>query len=260
MGSSNTENKIVTKNVYPINKITLKTPFIWLRKGVKDIQKAPLPSLLYGLAFALIGLALVLLASKNPIWSASFMATFFLIGPFLAVGLYQLSRQIEEGKQPCLLDSITSIRENIVPLGIFVTVLGFAIMIWMRIAALVAGIYFDNVDLIAKGWVVLITSEQSLEFIAFFTLFGFFIANLAFSISVVAIPMIIHRKVDFLTAITTSLRTVIKNPLPLLVWAILIVVLIHLGFLAAFIGLMVAFPIIGHASWHAYRDLVGDIE
>ena len=250
----------IVKKQYPINKITLTTPFDWIKKGWQDIKAAPIPSLLYGLAFGLIGLALVLLAASNPIWSASFMATFFLIGPFLAVGLYELSRQIETGEKPCLLDSITSIRKNIVPLGIFVVVLGFVIMIWMRIAALVAGIYFDNVDLIAKGWTVLVTSEQSYEFIAFFTLFGFFIANLAFSISVVAIPMIIHRQVDFLTAITTSLRAVIKNPLPLLVWAILIVVLIHLGFFSLFIGLMIAFPLIGHASWHAYRDLVGDME
>ena len=69
--------------------------------------------------------------------------------------------------------------------------------------------------------------------------------------------MIIHRKVDFLTAITTSLRTVIKNPIPLLVWAILIVVLIHLGFFTLFIGIAITFPVIGHASWHAYRDLIG---
>lgn len=253
-------NISTVKKLYPIKKITLTTPFSWLQKGWQDIKTAPIPSLLYGLTFGLIGLALVLLATNNPIWSASFIATFFLVGPFLAVGLYKLSQQIEIGEKPCLLGSISSIRKNIVPLGIFIVVLGFVMMIWMRIAALVAGIYFDNIDLISKGWTVLFTSEQSLEFIAFFTLFGFFIANLAYSISVVAIPMIIDRQVDFLTAITTSLRAVVKNPLPLLVWAILIVVLIHLGFFALFIGLMVAFPLIGHASWHAYRDLVGDIE
>ena len=258
MESSNAKNVTTVKKLYPIKKITLTTPFSWVKRGWSDLKSAPLPSLLYGLAFGLIGLALVLLASNNPIWSASFMAAFFLVGPFLAVGLYELSRQIEDGEKPCLLDSIASIRKNIVPLGIFVVVLGFVIMIWMRIAALVAGIYFDNVDLIAKGWTVLLTNEQSIEFVAFFTLFGFFIANLAYSISVVAIPMIIHRQVDFLTAITTSLRAVIKNPLPLLVWAILIVVLIHIGFFTLFIGLAVVFPIIGHASWHAYRDLVGE--
>lgn len=258
MESSNTEKITTVKPQYSVRKIELSTPFTWVKKGINDLKAAPIPSILYGLSFALIGLALVFLAANNPIWSASFMAAFFLIGPFLAVGLYQLSEQIEKGEKPCLLDSLSSIKQNLVPLGIFVVVLGFVIMIWMRIAALVAGIYFDNVDLIAKGWTILLTNEQSVEFLVFFTFFGFFIANLAFSISVVAIPMIIHRQVDFLTAITTSLRAVIKNPLPLLVWAILIVVLIHIGFFVAFIGLAVTFPIIGHASWHAYRDLVAD--
>ena len=256
MDSSSTKKIVAVKQKYPVRKVGMSAPIGWVKKGFQDMKSAPVPSLLYGLSFALVGLALVFLASNNPIWSASFMAAFFLIGPFLAVGLYHLSQQIEDGEKPCLMDSISSIRKNIVPLGIFVVVLGFIIMIWMRIAALVAGIYFDNVDLIAKGWSVLFTSGQSVEFLVFFTFFGFFIANLAFSISVVAIPMIIHRQVDFLTAITTSLRAVIKNPLPLLVWAVLIVVLIHVGFLAAFIGLAITFPIIGHASWHAYRDLV----
>ncbi len=258
MGTSNTTKLVAVTQQHPVQKIELSTPFEWIKKGFQDLKMTPVPSLLYGLGFALIGLVLIFVAANNPIWSASLVATFFLVGPFLAVGLYHLSRQIEEGEDPCLLDSLSSIKENIVPLGIFVTVLGFIMMIWMRIAALVAGVYFGNVDLIAKGWTIILTNEQSIEFIAFFTLFGFFIANIAFSISLVAIPMIMHRKVDFLTAITTSLRAVVKNPLPLLVWAILIVVLIHLGFFAAFIGLAVTFPIIGHASWHAYRDLVGD--
>jgi len=92
----------------------------------------------------------------------------------------------------------------------------------------------------------------------FFTIFGFFIAQIAFSISVVSIPMLLHRKVDVITAITTSLRVVLKNPIPMLIWAIIIVTLINLGFVLAFIGLAVTLPVIGHASWHAYRDLVGD--
>ncbi len=258
MRSQNTKTLSRVKQRYPINNIDISTPFTWVKKGYHDFRNAFIPSLLYGLIFTVIGLVLLYLASNNPVWSALLLATFFLVGPFLAVGLYHLSRQIEEGEEePCLLDSISSIRENIVPLGIFVVVLGFIIMIWMRIAALVAGVYFDNVELISKGWTVILHNEQSIEFLAFFTLFGFLIANLAYSISLVAIPMIIHRKVDFLTAITTSLRTVIKNPIPLLVWAILIVVLIHLGFFTLFIGIAITFPVIGHASWHAYRDLIG---
>ena len=150
------------------------------------------------------------------------------------------------------------IRENIVSLGFFVVLLGILLMIWLRISALIAGVFFNDVDLVIKGWTVLFDGGRSIEFLLFFTFFGFFIAQLAFSISVVSIPMLLHRKVHVITAITTSLRVVMKNPLPMLVWAILIVTLINLGMLFAFIGLTVALPIIGHASWHAYRDLVGE--
>jgi uncharacterized membrane protein len=257
MNSVNTET-LPVRPAYRICKVNNSAPFDWVKKGIHDVKTAPLPSLLYGLLFALIGLLLLFLASNNPIWSASIISAFFLVGPFLAVGLYHISQQIEAGDKPCLLDSLSAIGKNAKQLGLFVVVLGFIIMIWMRIAALVAGIYFDNIDLIAKGWSVLLDSSQSVEFLLFFTVFGFLIANLAYSISVVAIPMIIHRQVDVLTAIITSLRAVIKNPIPLLIWAILIVVFIHLGFFALFIGVAVSFPIIGHASWHAYRDLVID--
>ena len=145
-----------------------------------------------------------------------------------------------------------------VALGFFVVVLGILLMIWLRISALVAGIFFNDIELITQGWAVLFDGSRSIEFILFFAFFGFFIAQLVFSISVVSIPMLLDRKVDVITAIATSLRVVIKNPLPMLVWAILIVALISLGMLFAFIGLTITLPIIGHASWHAYRELVED--
>lgn len=250
-------NHAIIKPPIDVRKVKITAPFGWLKLGLSDLKKAKIPSLLYGLVFALFGLFLVFVAAKNPIWSAALTTSFLLTGPFLAIGLYDLSRQIEEGEKPCLLDSIKIIRQNLVNLGIFVVVLGFLLMMWFRIAALIAGIFFNDVELITKGWSVLFDGGRSVEFMAFFAFFGFFIAQLAFSISVVSIPMLLHRKVDIITAITTSLRVVIKNPLPMLVWAILIVVLISLGMAFAFIGLTITLPIIGHASWHAYRDLVG---
>ncbi|MCK5725655.1 MAG: DUF2189 domain-containing protein [Thiotrichaceae bacterium] len=241
-----------------INKVSIKAPLNWLSKGLDDLKTSKIPSLVYGFTFAIIGLLLVFFAKNNPVWSAAMISAFLLMGPFLAIGLYDLSRQIEEGKKPCLLDSIKIIRGNLINIGIFVVALGFLLMVWLRIAALVAGIYFDNVELITKGWGILFSEEHSIEFLMFFTVFGFFIAQLVFSISVVSIPMLLHRKVDVVTAVTTSIRVVITNPLPMFVWAVLIVALVHIGLLFFFIGLTVMLPIIGHASWHAYRELVTD--
>lgn len=247
---------VTTKRLVHINKVDILAPFEWLAHGFSDLKKAKIPSLVYGLVFAVIGLLLVFIGSKNPIWSAALTTAFLLTGPFLAIGLYDLSRQIEVGDKPCLLDSIKIIKANLINLGIFATVLGFLLMIWLRIAALIAGIFFNDVELITKGWSVLFSEGRSVEFMVFFTFFGFFIAQLAFSISVVSIPMLLHRKVDIITAIVTSLRVVIKNPLAMLVWAIIIVAFIGIGMALAFIGLMVTLPIVGHASWHAYRELV----
>lgn len=254
------ENQIQTTYKPPIevNKVDVMAPLGWLSKGISDLKTAKLPSLIYGLSFAVIGIFLFFTASKNPVWSAALTSAFLLLGPFLAIGLYDLSRQIEEGKKPCLKQSIQKIRDNLVGLGFFAVLLGIILMIWLRISALIAGIFFNDIELITKGWAVLLDGSRSIEFLLFFTLFGFLIAQLVFSISVVSIPMLLHRKVDVVTAITTSLRVVIKNPLPMLVWAIIIVLLINLGMLFAFIGLTVTLPIIGHASWHAYKELVGN--
>ncbi len=256
MTKTEAENSISRVKKYKVNRIGLMTPFKWLKEGFGDLKKALVPSLVYGLIFALVGLFLVFVATHNPIWSAALTTAFLLMGPFLAIGLYELSRQIEEGEKPCLLDSIKVIKQNLLSLGIFVVVLGFLLMLWLRVAALIAGIFFNDVELITKGWSVLFDGSRSAEFILFFTFFGFFVAQLAFSISVVSIPMLLHRKVDVITAITTSLLVIIKNPLAMLVWAVIIVGVIGLGMLPAFLGLVIALPIIGHASWHAYRDLV----
>ena len=255
---NNQNNQLTFTKPVGVNKVDIKAPLGWLSKGISDLKKAKLPSLIYGFTFAIIGLSLVFLASKNPIWSAAFTSAFLLLGPFLAIGLYELSRQIEAGEKPCLIDSIKTIRKNLVGLGFFVVVLGILLMIWLRISALIAGIFFDDIELITKGWAVLFDGSRSIEFMLFFMFFGFFIAQLVFSISVVSIPMLLDRKVDVITAISTSLRVVIKNPIPMFIWAILIVALINLGVIFAFIGLTITLPIIGHASWHAYRELVQD--
>ena len=110
------KNQLAYKPPVRVNKVDIMAPLGWLSKGVSDLKKAKSLSLTYGLTFAILGAILIFIAAKNPVWSAALTSAFLLLGPFLAIGLYELSRQIEKGKKPSLKDSIHKIRENLVNL------------------------------------------------------------------------------------------------------------------------------------------------
>lgn len=243
-------------DAYPLRAVSMAAPFHWLSKGLADFKADLAPSLLYGVVFTVIGMALMAMAASKPVFVMVLLTGFLLVGPFIAVGLYDLSRQREEGLQPNLMHAFSSLKMNMGSLALFAVILGMIMVFWVRSAAILTGLFFDDATLISQGWSAFFSNPQSMDFISSFMLFGFALAIVVFSISVVSIPMINHRKVDVITAIVTSLRAVMRNPLPMLLWAALIVGLIGLGYALFYIGLMVTLPIVGHASWHAYRDLV----
>jgi uncharacterized membrane protein len=243
---------------YPIRKVGVDAPFRWLSKGLGDLKAAPLPSLLYGFVFVAIGLGLLALAASKPVFVLALLSGFLLVGPFVAVGLYDLSHRLEEGQAPTLAHAFSALKFNTLVMAGFAMALGLVMVFWVRSAAVLTGLFFGDASLLSEGWGRLFTSPESFDFMLAFVLFGFALAVVVFSISVVSLPMINHRKVDIVTAIVTSLRAVMMNPLPMLIWAGLIVGLIGLGMAFFYIGLVVTLPIVGHASWHAYRELVGD--
>ena len=138
--------------------------------------------------------------------------------------------------------------------GIILLVL---LVVWARLVAMLFGLFFDNSALVSGGWETLVGDANFLPFIATFVVCGGVLAVVAFGISVVTVPLISHRQVGVMTAVVTSIRAVYKNPVVMMRWAATIAVMILLGMATFFIGLAVTLPLIGHASWHAYRETVG---
>lgn len=147
-------------------------------------------------------------------------------------------------------------RANIGSIGMFALLMAFIMSAWERISAILVGFLNSDIVTSASFSLGLLLAPEHIGFRAPYMVFGALVAALAFSLAVVSLPMLMDRKVDLITAIMTSLWVVRENPLPMLVWAILIAVLGFVGMLAWFVPLVIIFPVLGHATWHAYRDLV----
>lgn len=241
-----------------VNIVSASAPKAWLMAGLNDMKQAPMASLLYGLIFAVTGMILFALAAQNPVFVVTLTTGFLLVGPFVAVGLYAMSQHIEQGEYPTLKDAFSALKFNAVSLVSFALLLGIIMTIWTRTTALMTGLFFNDATIATQGWAALATNPQSYDFILAFVGAGFILAAFSFAVSVVSIPMMTHRKVDVVTAIITSLKAVAKNPLPMIIWAGMIVALIALGTAFFYVGLIITLPLVGHASWHAYRALVRD--
>lgn len=132
------------------------------------------------------------------------------------------------------------------------------LVVWARLIAMLFGLFFGDTALISGGWETLLGDANFLPFVATFVICGFVLAAVVFSISVVTVQYISHRDVGLMTAISTSVRVVMRNPVVMMRWAATIAIMVLLGMGAFFIGLAVTLPLIGHASWHAYREMVED--
>lgn len=237
-----------------IRRVEPGRPLAWLRAGWGDFRHNRAVSLAYGALFAGMGYLLVDHAWSRLHLAMALTTGFLLVAPFLAIGFYDLSRRRERGSPH---GPFASVRENAMSIGLFALLLAFILSGWERLSAILVGLFFKN-DIVAAGdfTLGLLFESRHLGFIIPFVALGGLLAVLVFALSVVSLPMLMDRKVDLITAIVTSLWAVRENPLPMLVWAVLIGVLTFLGQLAWFVPLAIIFPILGHATWHAYRDLV----
>ena len=238
--------------------VPLTAPGTWLALGWQDLRATGFRGLVYGLLFALMGTAIHAIYETQWQLTMGLTAGFLLAGPFVCAGLYELSRQRERGEPASLAKSLVCWRRNPGAIAFFAAILTFAMIVWARVSVVLFALFSttDFPDL--KGVIHQIVTFSNVEFMLVWGGVGFGFATLVFSISVVSVPLILDRGTDTMMAIFSSVRALFANPGTLFLWALLIVVIIGASLVLWFGLLIVTAPLIGHATWHAYRDLIED--
>jgi uncharacterized membrane protein len=237
-------------------QISYEQPFLWLSKGWRDLLAAPVPGLLHGLAVTSFGMLLLLLAYRQFWLLAGAFSGFLLIGPLAATGLYAVSRALDAQRSPTLLTALSAWRPHDHRLVLFGLLLAAAGTCWVMtsasmITAFAAQPVRDPVDFLH----VVVLSEQSWLFEGWLALGGVLVAPV-YASSVVAIPLMLERRIGVLGAVLTSWRAVLQSPGPMALWGALLMAITLIGMSTVLLGLIVAVPWLSYASWHAYRDLV----
>ncbi|MBV2217077.1 MAG: DUF2189 domain-containing protein [Diaphorobacter sp.] len=239
-----------------LNPLRWLDPLRWLALGARDMMAAPGVALFYGTWFWGMALLLGWVFQARPEYTMSFASGCLLMGPFLAMGLYDTSRRREQGLAPDLGESLTCWDRHLGSMGMLVLVLVVLELLWGRASLVVFAVFFNTGMPSTTGVVQAVFNPGNWQFVAVYLLVGSVFAALVFSSMVVSIPMILDRDTDALTAGIASMRVVVENPGVMLLWGLLITALVALSLFAWGAGLLVVGPVLGHASWHAYRAAV----
>ena len=246
---------LIESRAFGVRQIPALRPLGWLARGWSDLMACPVPGLLHGLALALFGAALIYVARHRFWLLAGAFTGFLLVAPILATGLYAISRALERKQRADLSVALGAWRPE-GRLMVFGLLLAFAGTGWvMTSASLITGFAPAPVNGPADFLRVVVLNDKTHLFEIWLAL-GAFLAAPVFASSVVAIPLLLDRQVGVLAAVLTSWRVVQAHPLPLALWAALLMVLTVFGMITGLLGLIVIAPWLSHASWHAYRDLV----
>ena len=178
-----------------------------------------------------------------------------LLPPLLALGLYRISWDVAEGRRPGFGRAITAWRRNPYHILTAGLILMLFVMIWARMNVIAFALFFPYVSMSLASFLHQTLTLDGMVFTMFVTVLGLGFATVAFISNVTALPMMLERKVDIFAAVLASAMAVARNPRTMALWAALIVLVTGVGLLSV-VGLVVTLPLIGHASWHAYRDLV----
>lgn len=232
-----------------------------LRSGVADFMRHPWLSMFFGAFYVVLGYAIIYaLFLSGRAWAAiPFAIGFPLVAPFVAAGLYDISRRIEQNHAVSFADVLSVVwRQKGREMGWMAFTVLFVFWIWiyqvrLLIALLLPGIalssyaaFLQTVLYSVDGWI----------FLGIGSLVGAVISTALFSVTVISLPLLLDRELDFVTAMMTSVQAVAASPLPLMLWGVSIALLLFVAMLPGFLGMIVVLPIIGHASWHLYRRII----
>lgn len=251
-----------------VREIGFDNPWNWLADGWRDLLRSPGVSLAYGAVYAIAGCLLTYVLISLDAWYVilPLASSFLLLGPLLAVGLYEASRRHAAGEPVTLGVALDAWRRNKGPLFSLGVALMLAVLLWIYVAMFLFAIFFGRIGISLDAFFAeTFFSFTTIWFLIVGVAVGAFFATVIFSVSAVAFPMIVDRREMGATiAVLTSLKAVKRNWWPMMLWAGLIVAFSIAGLVVIYAGLIVTLPLIGHASFHAYRDLVvpeeGDAE
>ena len=234
-----------------------------LKAGLADFRRAPGFGLFFGAVFAVGGWVVILtMFVIERVWlSLPVTVGFPLLGPFLAVGLYEISRRLNAGESWTTRDILGVIwdqKDRQVAMLSWLIITYF--LFWSFFAHMLFALFLGPSALtnVTSSYAFLLQPE-GLGMLLVGCLFGAAFALLLFSLTVVALPLLLDRELDFVTAMLTSLAVVRANPKVMLTWGVVIAVLIFAAMLPGFLGLLIAFPVLGHASWHIYGAAVSPV-
>jgi uncharacterized membrane protein len=236
--------------VAPCRILSPWAPFRWLRLGVSDLMQAPQQSLVYGFVVALmIGIVCLLAWFRGSQWIMfAMLGGFVFLAPLTCIGLYAISAQLERGQEPLMTRSLrAAFRRHFGNEMIFALALLVIFLLWARAAVMVT-VFFPT-----EGEA---TTRELLTYLGFGSMIGAVFAAITFSASAFSLPMIMHRDVDSITAIVTSINAVLRNKLAMIVWLTIVVVSLLIGVVTAFVGLIAIVPVIGYAAWHGYLETI----
>lgn len=242
----------------PVRRVPYERPWLWLARGYRDFIRAPRTSIAYGLAITALSIGFIALLGRLdrlPLLPP-LLAGFALVSPFLAVGLYGVSRTLERGdtvRFRTIVDAYADQTGQIALMGGLLMLIHIA---WVRVATLLFALFFAEYPVGLPDLLdLLLRTQAGFAFLAFGSVVGAALAFGTFALSAISVPMLLDRDIGIVEALATSLLAVRRNPIPMSLWAALIAVAVFLGLITFFAGLIFTMPLVGYATWHAYRDL-----
>lgn len=243
-----------------VRAITVDDVSAALTDGLRDFRAAPTFGLLIGLVYAVGGNLLYWLSASFDLIFLVYplAAGFALIAPFAAVGIYEQSRRMEAGESIALSDLVGAVPAHARrELAYMALVSAFGLILWIYAAGFLYALFFGLRSLPIDDVVSMVVSTpRGVAFLIAGNILGAVLATIVFSVSVVSYPLLLHRDVDFVTAMITSIRTVLAAPSVMIGWGIFVATLLAVAVVPMFLGLIVVLPWLGHASWHLYRRAV----
>jgi uncharacterized membrane protein len=238
-------------------RVPIYRPFVWLWNGWLDLRKHWGTSLGYGALIVAIGWTLLVFCGTHPYFIAAAISGFLLVGPLMSAGFCEMSRRYSLGQSADFDDSLDGFKRNAPALFEFGVILAICAAVWFGVSALLLGTVFhiaapDISETLYRGFLDATNRSQVLAYIVI----GGVLATAVFAVSVVSIPLIIDRHATAGQAMRASVNAVFHNIPAMILWSALILVLTVLGYAPLLFGLVIIAPLLGHATWHAYKGMI----